>query len=65
MWSEATQLAERSDSINGAKRLHFWSEATLFGGVRGAVAPRFYRLFPVPYSSFLSIESYWNQTFKT
>ena len=32
-------IRERSDSTNGAKRLHFWSEATLFGGVRGGVSP--------------------------
>ena len=25
MWSEATQLTERSDSINGAKRLHIYT----------------------------------------
>ena len=30
---------ERSDSTNGAKRLHLWSEATLFGGVRGGASP--------------------------
>ena len=30
---------ERSDSTNGAKRLHIWSEATLFGGVRGGGSP--------------------------
>ena len=30
---------ERSDSTNGAKRLNLWSEATLFGGVRGGGSP--------------------------
>ena len=29
--SGATQLTERRDSVYGAKRLHIWSEATLFG----------------------------------
>ena len=32
---------ERSDSTNGAKRLHLWSEATLFGGgAVGGMPPR-------------------------
>ena len=30
---------ERSDSTNGAKRLHIWSEATLFGGFGGGDSP--------------------------
>ena len=52
---------ERSDSINGAKRLHFWSEATLVGWVRRGGSPP--GLPPFPHSltwnfSFSFFESF-------
>ena len=39
-------IPERSDSISGAKRLHFWSEATLVGRVRGGGSPPGLPTFP-------------------